>query len=154
MLRVVISILALLLMTVRAPAPISETTPEEKPKPKSATGKTAKKETASSSVDSDAITANLKELENKWEAAIARHDVSVPRSLLADDFVGVYWDGKVRNKSDALAFFARDTDNYGSAVNTKLDVHVNSATMAGVIGTAHERREQRRQAIRSHVSVH
>jgi ketosteroid isomerase-like protein len=139
MLRVVISILALLLMTLQAPAPISEATPEEKPKPKPVPEKAAKKESAGGAVDKEEITAKLKDLENRWEAAVSRHDASVPRSLLADDFIGVSSKGKVENKSGLLAGFSQDTDTYQSAVNTTLDVHINSPTMAIVIASAREK---------------
>ena len=65
----------------------------------------------------------LKDNENRWEAATAKHDVATMGSLIADDFVGVYFDGKVMSRSSLIGEAKKDRDTYTSAVNEKLTVH-------------------------------
>jgi ketosteroid isomerase-like protein len=85
------------------------------------------------------VEAALKDNENKWEASVASHDPSVPQSLIASDFAGVYWDGKVMSKSWLMGEMKKDKDTYKSAVNEKLAVHSYGPTVAVVVGTAHEK---------------
>jgi ketosteroid isomerase-like protein len=81
----------------------------------------------------------VKANENRWEASYAAHDVSVPQALLANDFAGVYWDGRVMSKSAVISETKKDKDTYKSAVNEKLSVHSYGPNVAVVIGTAHEK---------------
>jgi ketosteroid isomerase-like protein len=83
--------------------------------------------------------AALKDNENRWEASVGTHDASVAQSLVANDFAGVYWDGKVINKSALMGEAKKDKDTYKSAVNERLAVHSYSPTVAVVVGTAHEK---------------
>jgi ketosteroid isomerase-like protein len=85
------------------------------------------------------VEAALKDNENRWEAAIGRHDPSVTQPLVANDFSGVYWDGKVMRKSDIISQIRKDKDTYKSAVNERLDVHMYGKGVAVVIGTAREK---------------
>ncbi len=85
------------------------------------------------------VEAALKEMENNWEAAYGAHNASVPQSLMADDFVGVYWNGKVMKKSNVISEMKRDKDTYKSAVNEKLAVRQYGPNVAVVIGTAREK---------------
>ena len=85
------------------------------------------------------VEAALKENENRWEASYASHDPSIAQSLVANDFAGVYWDGKVMNKSGVIAQIKKDKDTYKSAVNEKLAVHMYGKNVAVVVGTAHEK---------------
>jgi ketosteroid isomerase-like protein len=80
----------------------------------------------------------VKANENRWEASYAAHDISVPQALLANDFAGVYWDGRVMSKSGVISETKKDRDTYKSAVNEKLSVHSYGPNLAVVIGTAHE----------------
>jgi ketosteroid isomerase-like protein len=91
---------------------------------------TSKKMTAEELVKAD---------ENRWEASYAAHDISVPQGLLANDFAGVYWDGRVMNKSAVISETKKDKDTYKSAVNEKLSVRSYGPNVAVVIGTAHEK---------------
>jgi ketosteroid isomerase-like protein len=88
--------------------------------------------------DKSAIEAQLKDLENKWEAALKSHDIATNRRVLAEDFSGVI-EGKVYDKSGYVARVARDRDTYTSATLEKQSVHIYSPTMAVVTGTAHEK---------------
>jgi ketosteroid isomerase-like protein len=83
--------------------------------------------------------AAVKDNENRWEASYAAHDVSVAQSLVANDFVGVYWDGKVLSKSGVISEIKKDKDTYKSAKNDKLAVHSYGPNVAVVVGTAHEK---------------
>jgi len=85
------------------------------------------------------VEAALKDYENRWEASFASHDPSVSQPMMANDFVSVYWDGKMMNKSQVLAQIKKDKDTYKSAVNEKLAVHMFGRNVAVVVGTAHEK---------------
>jgi len=81
----------------------------------------------------------LKSNENRWEASYAAHDPSVAQALVASDFSGVYWDGRVMGKSGVVSEMKKDKDTYKSAVNEKLTVHSYGPNVAVVIGTTHEK---------------
>jgi ketosteroid isomerase-like protein len=85
------------------------------------------------------VEATLKDNENRWEAAYAAHNTSVAESLVANDFSGVYWDGRVMDKSGVMSEMKKDKDTYKSAVNEKLAVRSYGPNVAVVIGTAHEK---------------
>jgi ketosteroid isomerase-like protein len=85
------------------------------------------------------VETTLKENENRWEAAFGAKDVSVPQAVVANDFAGVYWDGKIVSKSRVISQIKKDKDTYQLAKNEKLDVHRFGPNVAVVIGTAHEK---------------
>jgi len=86
------------------------------------------------------VEATLKELENKWEAAIAAHDASFLQSAVASDFVGIYSNGKFINKSGLIsAEIKSDTNTYTSTKNEKLNVRVFKPNVAVVTGNAREK---------------
>ncbi|MFN2509120.1 MAG: DUF4440 domain-containing protein [Chthoniobacterales bacterium] len=80
------------------------------------------------------IEASLREIENKWVAAISRHDAKAVEALIAGDFIGVTSRGKIVNKAGLLAEIKNDTKTYQSVTNTRLDVRVHGAA-AVVVGT-------------------
>ena len=59
--------------------------------------------------------------------------------MVANDFVGVYWDGKVMSRSGVLSSFKKDKDTYKSAKNESLKVHNFGPNIAVVVGTAREK---------------
>jgi len=81
----------------------------------------------------------VKANENRWEASYASHDPSVVQALVASDFSGVYWDGRVMGKSGVISEMKKDKDTYKSAVNEKLAVHSYGPNVAVVIGTTREK---------------
>jgi ketosteroid isomerase-like protein len=85
------------------------------------------------------VDAALKDNESRWEAAIGRHDIATIESMVADDFAGVNFDGKVMSRSGVIAEARKDRDTYKSAVNEKLAVHTYGPNVAVVVGTAHEK---------------
>lgn len=133
------------------PASEAATTPEQpaaQKKEKTASPASNQKRTGSAKVSSPGVTtptkkgsveATLKDNENRWEASYAAHDSSVAQSLVANDFNGVYWDGRVMGKSAVISELKKDKDAYKSAVNEKLTVRSYGPDVAVVIGTTHEK---------------
>src|SRR5437667_5891962 len=111
--------------------PAASPRPPVTPKPPSSPGTAPSKNMS--------VEATLKDNENRWEASYAAHNTSVAESFLANDFAGVYWDGRVMNKSAVISEIRKDRDTYKSAVNEKLAVHTYGPGVAVVIGTAHEK---------------
>jgi hypothetical protein len=85
------------------------------------------------------VEATIKDNENKWEASYAAHNSSVAQSLVASDFNGVYWDGRVMGKSGVISEIKKDKDTYKSAVNEKLTVRGYGPGVAVVVGTSYEK---------------
>jgi ketosteroid isomerase-like protein len=83
--------------------------------------------------------AALRDSENRWEAAVAKHDVATVQSMVANDFVGVSSKGKFVNKSGLLSEFKGDKDTYTSGVNEKLNVKAFGPNIAVVTGRAREK---------------
>jgi ketosteroid isomerase-like protein len=135
------------------PAPAVETSPpgESKPmslpagspaaKPEKMTAPAKKGTSAAPTTSGKKITVEgtLKDNENRWEAAYGRHDPSAAQSMVANDFSGVYWNGKMMRKSDIISEMKKDKDTYKSAMNERLDVHMYGRDVAVVIGTAREK---------------
>jgi ketosteroid isomerase-like protein len=135
------------------PASEAPTTPEQpaaQKKEKNASPVSNQKRPTSAKVSPSGVTATaptrkgsvettLKDNENRWEASYAAHDSSVAQSFVANDFNGVYWDGRMMGKSAVISQIKKDKDTYKSAVNEKLAVHSYGPGVAVVIGTAHEK---------------
>jgi ketosteroid isomerase-like protein len=83
--------------------------------------------------------AALRDMENRWEAAYASHDVSVVQSFVASDFVGVSPKFKFTNKSGLLSDFKKDKDTYQSAKNETLRITMFGPNVAVVTGRAREK---------------
>jgi ketosteroid isomerase-like protein len=115
-----------------------ESKPTATPQEKIAGQKKAAAPSAEKPAKKMSVEAALKDNENRWEAAYAAHDLSTVESLLANDFAGVYWDGKTMNRSSVISEFKKDKDTYKSAKNEKLAVHMYGPNIAVVVGTAHE----------------
>jgi ketosteroid isomerase-like protein len=99
----------------------------------------ARSSAAAASTKKGSVEATLKDNENRWEASYAAHNSSVAESLVASDFNGVYWDGRVMGKSGVISEIKNDKGTYKSAANEKLTVHSYGPSVAVVIGTAHEK---------------
>jgi ketosteroid isomerase-like protein len=111
-----------------------ETPAARKKEAAAAPSKTAAKPAKKMSVE-----ATLKDMENKWEAAYGSHNTSVAESMMANDFIGVYWNGKIMKKSNVISEMKRDKDTYKSAMNQRLIVRQYGRDTAVVVGTARER---------------
>ena len=86
------------------------------------------------------VPATLKDNENRWFAAIAKHDIATIESLLAADFISVDPTGRVQNRGAMLADVKSDKNTYTSMKAEKLDVHMYGSGVAVVVGTANEKR--------------
>jgi ketosteroid isomerase-like protein len=83
--------------------------------------------------------AALKESENRWAAALGKHDAATVEAMLAPDCVGVNAKGKVQNRRAMLNEIKGDKETYTSTKNEKLDVRMYGANVAVVIGTYREK---------------
>lgn len=82
--------------------------------------------------------ATIRDIEDKWQASIMRHDPSVAQAILADDFRGISSGGKVMTKAKLVAEIKKDTDTYSSAKNSKVDVRVFGGQFAVATGISTE----------------
>jgi ketosteroid isomerase-like protein len=85
------------------------------------------------------LSAVLKDNENRWSAAIAKHDTATIESLVAPDFVGVNSKGKVQNRRAVLAELKSNKETYTSTKAEKLDVHMYGPSVAVVVGMSNEK---------------
>jgi ketosteroid isomerase-like protein len=121
-------------------APTESSAPQKKEAPAATTPKKeASPAAAKAPTKKMSVEATLKDNESRWEASYAAHDVSVAQSFVANDFVGVYWDGKIMGKSGMISEMKKDKDTYKSAANEKLAVHTYGPGVAVVVGTAREK---------------
>jgi ketosteroid isomerase-like protein len=156
--------LVLLVGAHRLPAPIQEI--QESPTPRPAVPKTKRSvkpkatpqttlapqtpsptpqskasppDAAVSPAEQAAITTLLTEMENRWEASVASHNVSMVDSLVADDYVSVSSAGKVLNKTELLDQLKKDTNVYESAAIENINVRVVRADFAIATGLTREK---------------
>jgi hypothetical protein len=119
--------------------PAVATSPAKKESPTAAAPKKTTAAAPATSGKKMGVEGAIKDNENRWEASYAAHDISVPQSLVANDFAGVYWDGRVFSKSNIVGEMKKDKDTYKSAVNEKMAVHSYGPGVAVVVGTTHEK---------------
>jgi ketosteroid isomerase-like protein len=102
-------------------------------------GATAAASPAATSGKKMSTEAAIKDMENRWEASFASHDLSVPQGMVAADFVGVSPKFKFVNKSGMLAEFKSNKDTYKSAKNEALRVTSFGPNVAVVTGRSREK---------------
>jgi ketosteroid isomerase-like protein len=85
------------------------------------------------------VSGMLKDNENRWSAAIAKHDTATIESMVAADFIGVNPRGKVQNRRAMLAELKSDKDTYTSTKAEKLDVHTYGTGVAVVVGMSNQK---------------
>jgi ketosteroid isomerase-like protein len=107
--------------------------------PEKAASPAATKAGAAPSGKKMSVEATLKDNENRWEAAIAKHDTAAVELMVADDFIGVSSKNKVQNRRAMLAEMKGDKDTYTSAKVEKLDVRNYGGGVAVVVGTTREK---------------
>jgi ketosteroid isomerase-like protein len=138
---------------VSVPAAEKSPAPAKSPKKETATGgasTSAEKKEASASAskksapaatttaDKGSPESNVKRLEQEWEAAVMKHDVSFLETRVADDYIGCSGRGKKMSKAAIIKEFKSDTDNYSSAKNTGVSVRAFGDNVAVSTGTAKE----------------
>ncbi len=121
-----------------AMSPTVEPTAQKKEKPAAATAPAAASPVPAGGKKMS-VSATLKDNENRWSAAIARHDTATIESMVAPDFTGVNSKGKVQNRRAMLAEVKGDKDTYTSTKAEKLDVHMYGSGVAVVVGMANEK---------------
>ncbi len=129
------------------PAPTPETTavisptkePAAQKKEEPAATPTPVKTTPSARGKKMSVSAVLKDNENRWSAAIAKHDTATIESMVAPDFVGVNSKAKVQNRRAMLAELKSNKETYTSTKAEKLDVHMYGPSVAVVVGMANEK---------------
>jgi ketosteroid isomerase-like protein len=82
--------------------------------------------------------ASLRDLENRWEAAVMTHDTSVAAEVLGNDYVGVNSKGKLMNRASLMSEIKKDKDTYTSAKNGRMDVRIYGGQFGVVTGTSTE----------------
>lgn len=129
-------------MEKASPAPVDKPTPSPAPSPAA-----QKKEAASPSPAPAAaktgkkmsVEATLKDMENRWAEAYAKHDTTTMASLLADDYISVSSKGKVQNKRAALSEAKGHKETFTMTKNEKLDVRPYGSNVAVVVGLLREK---------------
>jgi ketosteroid isomerase-like protein len=82
---------------------------------------------------------SVKDMEDKWEAAVGTHDIATVQGYVAADFVGVSSKNKFVSRSSLLSEFKGDKDTYKSAKNEKLNVKSFGPNVTVVTGRAREK---------------
>jgi ketosteroid isomerase-like protein len=125
---------------LKSPAPAKaakkESVSAEKKEAASASKKSAP--AATSAADKGSAESNVKRLEQEWEGAVMKHDVSFLETRVADDYLGCSGRGKKLSKAAMIKEFKADTDKYSSAKNTGVSVHAFGDNVAVATGTAKE----------------
>lgn len=129
-----------------SPTPKPESSPAATKSPSPAAAKSKPSATPAQDASTAAVMptkkstheATIRDIEDKWEASIMRHDPSVAQAYLADDFRGISSKGKVMTKAKLLAEIKKDTDTYTSAKNGKVDVRVFGGQFAVATGISTE----------------
>jgi ketosteroid isomerase-like protein len=92
-----------------------------------------------SAVDSSAVEAKLKGMEDAWVKALVNKDSATVGNMVADDFAGFNPDGKHVGKSQLLDEMKNESNTLSSATNDNMDVHVYGPSLATVCGTTTEK---------------
>src|SRR6266851_4448093 len=108
--------------------------PEASPSAKAPTNAAPSEKTAAKG----SVDAQLKDMEDRWEMAISKHDTATVEQLIADDYVMTNEKGKVLNRAAALKERKKDTDTYEKATNSKIAVHMINRDAAVVTGMSQE----------------
>jgi len=124
--------------TEASASPSKSSSPAASKTSPSATPSTTSTTTAVMPTKKSTPEATIKDIEDKWEASVMKHDLSVAQAYLADDFHGVSSKGKVMSKSNLLSESKKDTDVYTSTKNGKVDVRVFGGQVAVATGTSTE----------------
>src|SRR5438094_8479866 len=93
--------------------------------------------------DSNAVQANLKQMEDAWVKALVSKDQTAVANMIADDFAGFNPEGKHVTKSHLLDQIKNEPNTLSSATNDKMDVHVYGPDLATVTGTTTEKRNDK-----------
>ena len=109
-------------------------------KKESAEAAPSKKEKAAAPAgpDQGSAESNVKRLEDEWEAAVIKHDVTFVQTRVAEDYVGTSSKGKRITKAGLIKEFKGDNDTYTTAKNAGVAAHSFGPNIAIATGTARE----------------
>lgn len=108
-------------------------------KEKAEAGTTAKTSTAATKpMVKGNMETQLKDIENRWEAAFQSKDAKVVEEILAENYVLTNDKGKVFNRRGAMKEFKKNTDTLEKASTSDMVVHPINKDAAVVTGMARE----------------
>lgn len=87
---------------------------------------------------SGSVADTIKQLEQQWESAIAKHDPSIIDRVVADDFIGVSSTGRIGDKATLVAEAQRDKNTYKTASARQMTVRTYGSRVAVVLGMTKE----------------
>lgn len=119
-------------------APVRAVSPRPANAKPAAKPETAKPEEAQRDEGSGGTADTIKQLEQEWESAIAKHDPSIIERVVADDFVGVSSSGRIGDKNTLIAEAKRDKNTYKTASARQMTVRTYGARVAVVLGMTKE----------------
>ena len=121
-------------------APVKATAAKKETAAPAAAATSAKPATASATTTKSMTgkPMTVTDMENAWEAAVAKHDYATLDAFVAPDFVGVSSKNKFIGRSDVTGEAKRDKDTYKSAKNEKLNVKNYGPNVTVVTGRARE----------------
>ncbi len=85
------------------------------------------------------VSSAIRQMEERWEAAILKQDSKTVGELLASDYAGVNEKGEHEDKATLLSRMDKETETLSSARITDLKVHVYGANVAVAIGDTAEK---------------
>ena len=74
----------------------------------------------------------LLDLEQHWVTAAAAHDHAALDAILADDFIDISWQGKLRGKADALSALAAPAQTRQYLSGLKVRLYGDTAVVTGL----------------------
>ena len=86
------------------------------------------------------VSSAIRQMEERWEAAVLKQDSKAVGELLASDYAGVNEKGEHEDKAALLSRMNQETETLSSAKITDLKVHVYGANVAVAIGDTAEKR--------------
>ena len=83
--------------------------------------------------------ATIRAMEERWEAAVPKHDMKTVGDMLASDFAGVNPKNEFVTRSSVLDRMKKDTDTYSATSLKGMKVRIYGASTAVAIGDAVEK---------------
>jgi ketosteroid isomerase-like protein len=118
------------------PSPASAEKSAQKKEKSEAAAKTTT--TAAKPMAKGSVESQLKDIENRWEAAFQSRDAKVVEEILAESYVLTNDKGKVLNRRGALKDFKKNPDTLEKTSNSDVVVHAINKDAAVVTGMSHE----------------
>ena len=85
------------------------------------------------------VASAIRQLEERWEAALVKRDGKTVEELVASDYAGVTWKGEHEDKASVLSQINDETETLTSAKISDLKVRVYGPNVAVAIGDSAEK---------------